>query len=92
MCILDILRHLPRSLFSDAQMDIISWGLRVFGIDDIPSVDVLKELDAELQELYGIKSIRYEGALGHVYYVNSIEDLIAQVQYFHYFVYCDKQC
>jgi hypothetical protein len=79
MCILDILRHLPRSLFSDAQMDIISWGLRVFGIDDIPSVDVLKELDAELQEIYGINSIQYEGALGHVYYVNNLEEIIAQV-------------
>jgi hypothetical protein len=60
-------------------MDIITWGLRVFGIDDIPSVDVLKDLDAELQDLCGIRSIRYEGALGHVYYVNNIEDIIAQV-------------
>ncbi|KAI0039203.1 hypothetical protein FA95DRAFT_1504515 [Auriscalpium vulgare] len=77
-CILDILRHLPRSLFSDSQVDIIRWGLAMFGIDDVPSVSWMRALNADMQDRYGIKTIRHEGALGHVYYTNSLADIIAQ--------------
>ncbi|KAI6040693.1 hypothetical protein EDC04DRAFT_2992741 [Pisolithus marmoratus] len=34
-CILDILQHLPHSLFSDAQLQVILWGLSVLGVDNI---------------------------------------------------------
>ncbi|KAI0040193.1 hypothetical protein FA95DRAFT_912230 [Auriscalpium vulgare] len=77
-CILDILRHLPRSLFSDSQMEIIRWGLAMFGIDNIPSVSWMKELDSDLQRIYGIRTLRHTGALGHIYYTNSLSDIIAQ--------------
>ncbi|THH17637.1 hypothetical protein EW146_g3214 [Bondarzewia mesenterica] len=77
-CVLDVLRHLPRSLFSDSQMEIISWGMLHLGIDDLPSVSWLKDMSNVLQDLFGIRTIRYEGALGHVYYTNSLEDMIAQ--------------
>ncbi|KAF9233611.1 hypothetical protein BU15DRAFT_66415, partial [Melanogaster broomeanus] len=77
-CILDILRHLPRSLFSDAQMQVILWGVSVLGVDNIPSTGVLKDLDESLQHKYGIESVRYEGPLGHVYYVNHLSSIIAQ--------------
>ncbi|KAI0311059.1 hypothetical protein OF83DRAFT_1177947 [Amylostereum chailletii] len=77
-CILDVLRHLPRSVFSDAQTEIILWGMSMFGISNLPSVGVMKALDADLQDLYGIRSIRYDGALGHPYYVNNLADIIAQ--------------
>lgn len=33
-----------------------------------------------LQRLCGISSIRYKGALGHVYYVNDLAGIIAQVR------------
>ncbi|KAI6013512.1 hypothetical protein EDC04DRAFT_2870834 [Pisolithus marmoratus] len=77
-CILDILRHLPRSLFSDTQLHVFLWGLSVLGVDSIPSTRVLKDLDNSLQSQYGIPSIRYQGSLGHVYYVNHLPSLIAQ--------------
>ncbi|KAI6044629.1 hypothetical protein EDC04DRAFT_2865842 [Pisolithus marmoratus] len=77
-CILDILRHLPRLLFSDAQLHVFLWGLSVLGVDSVPSTRVLKDLDNSLQSQYGIPSIRYQGSLGHVYYVNHLPSLIAQ--------------
>ncbi|KAF9059623.1 hypothetical protein BDP27DRAFT_1238327, partial [Rhodocollybia butyracea] len=77
-CTLDILMHLPRSVFSVCQLDLFVWLLRVNGVEDTTSVKTMKELDAKLQKLYGIQSLRYKGAFGHVYYVNSIADIVAQ--------------
>ncbi|KAI6137573.1 hypothetical protein BKA82DRAFT_4335007 [Pisolithus tinctorius] len=62
-CILDILWHLPRSLFSDVQLQVILWGLAILGVDN---------------SQYRIPSVRYQGALGHIYYVNHLPSIIAQ--------------
>lgn len=78
---LDILRHLPRSLFSDAQMEIILWGMQMFGVHNLPSQAVMKEFDEALQKSCGIDSIRYKGPLGHTYYVNHLGSIIAQVRF-----------
>ncbi|KAI6157355.1 hypothetical protein BKA82DRAFT_4410080, partial [Pisolithus tinctorius] len=77
-CILDILRHLPRSLFSDVQLQVILWGLTVLGVDHIPSIRNLKDLDSALQTKYGVPSLCYQGSLGHVYYVNHLPSIITQ--------------
>ncbi|KAI0363137.1 hypothetical protein BV20DRAFT_958926, partial [Pilatotrama ljubarskyi] len=77
-CVLDIIRHLPRSLFSDSQMEIILWCLEVLGVDNLPSLFVLKTLDKMLQSHCGIESIRQRGPLGHVYYVNDLAAILAQ--------------
>ncbi|KAH7873932.1 uncharacterized protein C8R40DRAFT_1048559, partial [Lentinula edodes] len=77
-CILDVLRHLPRSLFSDAQMDIILWGIASFGVDNAPSTDTAKSVGEYLQTLCGIKTERQKGPLGHVYYINQLAGLIRQ--------------
>jgi len=60
-------------------MEIISWGMAVLGIDDLPSISSMKNVSDNLQDLYGIQTHCYEGALGHIYYVNSLADQIAQV-------------
>ena len=60
-------------------MDIISWGMAVLGIDNLPSISSMKDISDDLQDLYGIQTHRYEGALGHIYYANSLADQIAQV-------------
>ncbi|KAI6111303.1 hypothetical protein F5141DRAFT_1188430 [Pisolithus sp. B1] len=78
MCILDILQHLPCSLFSDMQLQVILWGLSILGVDNIPSTWVLKDIDNSLQSQYGIPSVHYQGALGHMYYVNYLPSIIAQ--------------
>ncbi|KAI6097005.1 hypothetical protein EDD16DRAFT_1698021 [Pisolithus croceorrhizus] len=77
-CILDILWHLPHSLFSDAQLQVILWGLSILGVDNIPSTWVLKDVDNLLQSQYRIPSVCYQGALGHIYYVNYLPSIIAQ--------------
>ncbi|KAI5990253.1 hypothetical protein EDD15DRAFT_2453804 [Pisolithus albus] len=77
-CILDVLRHLPRSLFSDTQLQVILWALSISGVDNVPSTRLLKDIDSSLQSQYGIPSVRYEGALGHIYYVNHLPSIITQ--------------
>ncbi|KAF8515093.1 hypothetical protein JB92DRAFT_3156825 [Gautieria morchelliformis] len=70
--------HLPRSVFSRRQVDIFLWMLKVNVIDDVPSVRSMKALNTSMQHLCGIESIKYNGALGHTYYVNNMAQLIAQ--------------
>ncbi|KAJ4465765.1 hypothetical protein C8J55DRAFT_405138, partial [Lentinula edodes] len=78
-CTLDILMHLPRSVFSVRQLDLFLWLLRVNGIEDATSVKTMKELNTKLQNLYGIQTYKYKGAFGHFYYVNSLADIISQM-------------
>lgn len=78
-CTVDILMHLPRSVFSTRQLDLFLWMLKVLGVDDTPSVKRMNDVDKKLQALYGIQTIKYKGALGHTYYTNSLADIISQV-------------
>lgn len=73
------MRHLPRSLFSDNQMETILWCLSMLGLDNRPSLSTLKKVDVLLQEHCGIESIHYKGPLGHVYYANDLAMIITQV-------------
>lgn len=77
-CTLDILMHLPRSVFSERQMDILLWLLRVNNVDNVPSVRSIKIIKDTIHRLCGIRSIPYDGALGHRFYVNSLSDIIRQ--------------
>ncbi|KAJ6475841.1 hypothetical protein DFH09DRAFT_1109101 [Mycena vulgaris] len=77
-CTLDVLMHLPRSVFSQRQLDLFLWLLKVNQVDDVPSVKAMQSLNAALQKMCGIDSIPYNGALGHKYYVNSLPQIIAQ--------------
>lgn len=60
-------------------MEIILWAMDVLGVNHRPSLFVLKTIDTMLQDVCGIGSIRHKGPLGHVYYVNELAGLIAQV-------------
>ncbi|KAJ3978017.1 hypothetical protein EV361DRAFT_189574 [Lentinula raphanica] len=77
-CIFDIFRHVPRGIFSEAQMELILWALDAFGVNNAPSVDVMKSVDEYLQSLCGIHTKRFTGALGHVYYMNDLAGIIRQ--------------
>lgn len=79
MCALDLIMHLPRSVWSEHELDLVSWLLKFLGVDKVPSVDVLKRSQSLLQKLCGIKTRRYEGALGHLYFCNDLGEIIAQV-------------
>ena len=54
----------------------------VLGVDNRPSLFVLKTIDTMLQAMCGIGSIRHKGPLGHVYYLNDLAALLAQVSIF----------
>ena len=71
--------HLPRSVFSQRQLDLFLWLLKVNKVDDVPSVKSMQELNKRLQKMCGIDSICYDSALGHRYYVNSLEQIVSQV-------------
>ncbi|KAI0631172.1 hypothetical protein C8Q77DRAFT_1279900 [Trametes polyzona] len=77
-CTLDVLTHLPRSVFSQRQLDLFLWLLRVNDVEDVPSVRHTLRLNAALQRACGIDSIAYKGVLGHPYYVNALNQIIAQ--------------
>lgn len=71
--------HLPRSVFSQRQLDLFLWLLKVNNVDDVPSVKTMQNVNAALQRMCGIESIAYDGVLGHRYYVNSLAQIISQV-------------
>ncbi|KAJ3989861.1 hypothetical protein F5890DRAFT_1561385 [Lentinula detonsa] len=77
-CILDIIQHLPRSTFSDRQLEVISWALRITGTPEVPSMSGMKEIQKMLDTVCGIRTLKYHGALGHIYYVNSLEDIVSR--------------
>src|SRR5882672_426411 len=68
--------HLPCSIFSQRQLGIF---LKVNDVDDVPSVKSMQTLNAMLQKMCRVDSIKYKGALGHLYHVNSLSQIIAQV-------------
>jgi len=78
-CVIDILRHVPRCAFSDSQHTAIQWCLAALGVSDVPSPRVAKDIDKALQASCGIDTKRYNGALGHIYYVNDLGGILAQV-------------
>lgn len=71
--------HLPRSTFSQRQLDLQLWLLQANGVTEIPSIRSMKILNEKLQQDTGIRTLEYEGALGHKFFVNSLGDIIAQV-------------
>ena len=48
-------------------------------VDDVPSVKSMQTLNPMLQKMCGIDSIKYKGAIGHTYHVDSLTQIIAQV-------------
>lgn len=64
--------------FSDRQNAVIHWALLALGVKEVSKTgfDRVQKL---LQQLCGIGSIRYEGVMGHVYYVNDSAGIVAQV-------------
>jgi hypothetical protein len=71
--------HLPRSAFSDRQLDLFVWLLTVNGVDNVPSIAQMKEHNKLLQKTCGIDTIPFQGILGHPYHQNSIPQILAQV-------------
>ncbi|KAF8192221.1 hypothetical protein K438DRAFT_1762221 [Mycena galopus ATCC 62051] len=54
-CTLNILMHLPRSVFSQRQLDLFLWLLKVNNVDDVPSVNI--PYDGALGHKYYVNSL-----------------------------------
>ncbi|EGO00940.1 hypothetical protein SERLA73DRAFT_151545 [Serpula lacrymans var. lacrymans S7.3] len=67
-CTMDILMNLPHSVFSQKQLDLFLWLLKVNDVDDVPSVKTIQSLNSALQKCCGIGTITYKGALGNHYH------------------------
>ena len=80
--------HLPRSVFSRKQLDLFLWLLRVNRVDDVPSVKSMTLLNKIMQNLCGVDTIAYKGKQGHVYHVNNIGQLLAQVCFLRLMIEC----
>ena len=79
-CTMDIMMHLPRSVFSERQVDLLSWFLTANGVPNVPSAKAMKNNNKILQKSCGIRTFGYTGAFGHRFHVNSLGDIIAQVR------------
>lgn len=51
------------------------------GVPNLPSDRTMDDIDKELQKLCGIQTVRYEGAFGHIYYVNDFSAIVSQVKF-----------
>ncbi|KAF4609714.1 hypothetical protein D9613_011993 [Agrocybe pediades] len=77
-CTLDVLMHLPRSVFSRKQLDLFLWLLRVNKVDDVPSIRKMTTLHKALQNICGIQTKERIGRLGHRYHINDLHQMLAQ--------------
>ncbi|KZT23739.1 hypothetical protein NEOLEDRAFT_1046272, partial [Neolentinus lepideus HHB14362 ss-1] len=70
--------HVPRCAFSDKQNSVIHWALMAMGVKDVPSERSMKDIQKVLQKMCGVQSLRFSGALGHIYYSNDLAAIVAQ--------------
>ncbi|KAK7045374.1 hypothetical protein VNI00_007623 [Paramarasmius palmivorus] len=77
-CTLDILMHLPRSVFSQRQLDLFLWLLTVNGVHEVPSVYQMKTLNEKLQRWTGIETLKKISPFGNVYYQNNFAQIFSQ--------------
>lgn len=76
---LDIVQNFPRTSFSDMELQVMTWLLAVNGVNHVPSISQMKSQQEELRKHFAVQTKKYDGALGHTYYVNSLAGIIAQV-------------
>ncbi|KAI5998470.1 hypothetical protein EDC04DRAFT_2976335 [Pisolithus marmoratus] len=69
--------HLPCSVFSQHQVDLLTSLLHINGVSDVPSVRTLKILEDGLQKICGIETLPFTGAFVCKYHMNSFFKNIA---------------
>ncbi|KZV81638.1 hypothetical protein EXIGLDRAFT_628172, partial [Exidia glandulosa HHB12029] len=64
--------------WANKQMNLIIWLAMFNGAKDMPSERQMQDSDKLLQDLCGIETIDYIGAMGNRFSVNSLADMLAQ--------------
>ncbi|KAI0258168.1 hypothetical protein BC834DRAFT_836247, partial [Gloeopeniophorella convolvens] len=52
--------------------------LKANGASQVPSARTIHDHNAALHDMCGIRTVQYDGALGHKFFVNSLADIISQ--------------
>ncbi|KAI0259692.1 hypothetical protein BC834DRAFT_806373, partial [Gloeopeniophorella convolvens] len=74
----DLIMNLPRATFSTRQIETILWLLKANGAPQVPSAKTIRDHNAALHDMCGIRTVQYDGVLGHKFFVNSLADIISQ--------------
>lgn len=69
-------------MFSDADLEIIMWLLRINGVADVPSsIYKIKKMQTSLGNACPVEVRRFIGAFGHTYFVVRPHSLVPMVSY-----------
>ncbi|KIJ40446.1 hypothetical protein M422DRAFT_49166 [Sphaerobolus stellatus SS14] len=79
MFLIDLLDNLPRPRLSKSHLVFLFWMLKQLGVQDVPSIDQLRDMQKKLKDQCGgITTQRFQSDLGNIFYVNELAELIAQ--------------
>ncbi|KAJ7222450.1 hypothetical protein GGX14DRAFT_353000 [Mycena pura] len=76
--LLDILDNLPRCRFTGAQLLLVIHFAKSLGAPNVPSLKGLRRVQKDLQNKCGQEPVKIESAIGNIFFVNDIHELIAR--------------
>ncbi|KAA1469056.1 hypothetical protein DENSPDRAFT_756058, partial [Dentipellis sp. KUC8613] len=75
-CLMDLMGAFPRSVFSDAELEVTRWFTNKLGVRQLPTPRLVKKHRVPVLNLAGSDPKLFQGSLGHVYSVASLSRII----------------
>ncbi|KIJ35216.1 hypothetical protein M422DRAFT_262598 [Sphaerobolus stellatus SS14] len=71
--------NLPRLRLSKSHLTFLFWVMKQLGVQDVPSVDQLRNMQQKLRDNHGgITTRRFQSDLGNIFYVNELAELVSK--------------